>query len=546
MIAIQCVYAYDFVIIDGIAYNLNEAELTAEVTSSIYDKYSGNITIPEEINYSGKNYRVKRIRETAFSNNVELTSITIPNSITSIGRSAFYNCSGLTSVTIPNSVTSIEESAFSNCTGLTSITISNSITSIGISAFANCTGLTFITIPNGVISIGDNAFGSCTGLTSVTIPNSVTSIGTYAFSNCTGLTSLTIPSSVTNIGYYAFFRCIGLTSITIPNSVTSIGNSAFACNGLISITAPAAFFNSEEADWSYFTKIAQTITITSGELTDDHFAVINRNCKTLKTLDIENTDNTELSDEAIKGCYNLETIKLPKNLTKIGYMAMAECMALKEVNIPSSVTEIGDRAFENCRSMKTITFGNGSAMKTAEESQLQRIGNWSFYNCHELQNLDIPEGVTEIGLAAFYGCTYLQNLTLPSTLRTIGDNTFAKCEKLAGVRCAAEVPPTIDAKTFEDVDRTIPVIVPQGSLKAYKEDMYWSEFVNLQEETTDAKEIPAEFENVSVTDGTVTYSGEKPFCIHNLNGQDVTNLNGSLNGIHVVTIGTASQNMLIK
>ena len=169
-----------------------------------------------------------------------LTSIEIPNSVTSIGWGAFENCTGLTSVTIPNSVTSIGWSAFHGCSGLTSVTISNSVTSIESDAFYGCTGLTSVTIPNSVTSIGGGAFSRCTGLTSVTIPNSVTSIGDYAFENCTGLTSVTIPNSVTSIEYGAFRSCTGLTSVTIGNSVTSIGYSAFEnCTGLTSVTCLA-------------------------------------------------------------------------------------------------------------------------------------------------------------------------------------------------------------------------------------------------------------------------------------------------------------------
>ena len=90
-------------------------------------------------------------------------------------------CSGLTSVTIPNSVTSIEDYAFYRCSSLTSVTIPNSVTSIGTCAFRGCSGLTSVTIPNSVTSIGSSAFKYCSGLTSVTIPNSVTSIGESAF-----------------------------------------------------------------------------------------------------------------------------------------------------------------------------------------------------------------------------------------------------------------------------------------------------------------------------------------------------------------------------
>ena len=172
-----------------------------------------------------------------YLNGTEITSLTIPNSVTSIGAYAFYGCTGLTSLTIPNSVTSIGAYAFEGCTGLTSLTIPNGVTSIGAYAFEGCTGLTSLTIPNGVTSIGARAFEGCTGLTSLTIPNSVTSIGAYAFKGCTGATSLTIPNGVTSIGARAFEGCTGLTSLTIPNSVTSIGSGAFSyCSGLTSVT----------------------------------------------------------------------------------------------------------------------------------------------------------------------------------------------------------------------------------------------------------------------------------------------------------------------
>jgi len=136
----------------------------------------------------------------------------------------------ITSVTLPNSVTSIESFAFCGCSRLTSITIPNSVTSIGGYAFYYCSGLTSIEIPSSVTSIGSEAFRDCSGLTSIEIPSSVTSIEGYAFYRCSGLTSIEIPSSVTSIGNYAFQGCsgLGLTSITIPSSVTSIGSEAFS------------------------------------------------------------------------------------------------------------------------------------------------------------------------------------------------------------------------------------------------------------------------------------------------------------------------------
>ena len=172
-----------------------------------------------------------------FSECGNITSVIIPNTVTTIGSAAFYGCTGLTSVTIPNGITSIASSAFADCTSLTSITIPNTVTTIGYAAFYGCTSLTSITIPNTVTTIGSAAFWKCTSLTSVTIPDSVTSIGNAAFYGCTSLTSVTIGNGVTIIDITAFSRCTSLTSVAIPNSVTSIGNAAFQhCSGLTSVT----------------------------------------------------------------------------------------------------------------------------------------------------------------------------------------------------------------------------------------------------------------------------------------------------------------------
>jgi len=146
-------------------------------------------------------------------------------------------CPGsLTTVSIPEGVTSIEWGAFSDCIGLTAISIPASVTSIGAHAFSNCRGLPTISIPQGVTSIGDMAFQYCTGLPTISIPESVTSIGSGAFSDCSGLTTISIPDSVTNISDLTFSYCTGLTNISLPESVTSIGAGAFCgCTGLTTI-----------------------------------------------------------------------------------------------------------------------------------------------------------------------------------------------------------------------------------------------------------------------------------------------------------------------
>ena len=154
-----------------------------------------------------------------------------------IGDGAFYKCSNLTSVSIPNSVTKISVSAFQNCTYLTSIKVekdnptydsrNNCNAIIETATNTLVTGCKNTTIPESVTSIGGSAFQDCISLTSINIPINVHKIGDYAFTNCCYLTSITIPNNVTRIGFYAFESCTRLTSITIGSSVTSIGWSAF-------------------------------------------------------------------------------------------------------------------------------------------------------------------------------------------------------------------------------------------------------------------------------------------------------------------------------
>ena len=274
--------AYDFEV-EGIYYNINGNEAT--VTKGDTD-YTGDVTIPSTVTYSGKTYPVTAIGDGAFYFCTRMTSVTIPNSVTTIGFESFYGCAGLTEVIIPNSVTTIGEVAFWGCTGLASITFPNSVTTIWNDAFYNtawynnqsdgliyaglvaykykgimptntnitlrdgtlsispyafeyCTGLTSISIPNSVTTIGDWAFSSCSGLTSITIPDSVYTISRGAFSGCSGLTNVTIGSSVTTIDAYAFDDCTGLTSLEIPDVVTYIGEGAFSdCENLTSVTIP--------------------------------------------------------------------------------------------------------------------------------------------------------------------------------------------------------------------------------------------------------------------------------------------------------------------
>ena len=203
----------------------------------------------------------------AFKNCIALKSITIPNSLTTIGKYVFSGCTSLTDITIPDGVTAIGDHAFNHCTSLVRITIPNSVTNIGNSAFDYCSSLTGITIPDSVTTIGSGAFAGWTGATSTDIiyfPNEQLKIKYFesdnAFSNWKSLTSVAIPDSVTSIGYSAFSYCSSLSNITIPDGVTAIGNSAFyGCSKLSSITVLPE--TPPTLEGTAFSKIASNVVI---------------------------------------------------------------------------------------------------------------------------------------------------------------------------------------------------------------------------------------------------------------------------------------------
>ena len=376
-------YAYT-VNADGNATITDFLGPVASTSTGSYD-----ITIPEKLD----DHPVTGLGESSFSGTY---SPDHPKNYTLLSF-----CNQIQSVTIPESVTSIGKSAFEDCSNLDSLTIKGVATSIGAYAFGSCTSLTSLSLVGSFQTIGDYAFVSC-GMTALTIDATITSIEKYAFSS-RSLTSLSLTGNVQKIGDYAFYSCPSLKTVTLPKSLTSIGSHAFdfctILGSLGSIEIPGTV--TEIGDFAFNNSGLTSVTIDEGVKSTGAYMFYK--------------------------CGNLTTVTLPESLTTIANGSFAFCPNLNHVNIPARVTCIGDGAFSNCTSLSEITLQDG----------VKTIGADAFVSCKELTSITLPDSVTDIGKEAFQSCEGLESITIPKNVTTIEPDTFYWCFSLKDITLPA-------------------------------------------------------------------------------------------------------------
>lgn len=533
--------------------NLPQAITTIESSAFTYCSSLREITIPD---------KVTAIDRYVFQGCTSLTSVTLSNNITTIGDRAFENCSSLTSITLPSELTFIEYTAFQNCKSLYSITIPSKVTQLGASIFNGCTSLASINmlpatpptineqyaytfngvpstavikvpcknmeayltdsiwnatvtlpiqeLPANIVTVksNDNRMGEAFIVTPNTCTNDEATIQAIPREGCEfaawndGNTEnprvVTITEDVT---YTAIFEAMKTYQLTVnydkkQGHVAGVGEYYPGEEATLTVTALGGYRFSKWGDGNTDNPrtivMNQDITLAAlfikGDYCGDNILYTIQN----DTLALNGSgDMWNLSEFGWKMyADDVMTLQLSNGITSLGTNAFMDLMFVSEVTIPATVKTIHKRAFENCRSLTDVTF--------ASYSQLKTIDHWAFYECINLQSIHIPEGVTTIGNGAFYGCAYLDSLTLPSTLESIADNGFALCAKLKQMRVHATEPPIVDSKTFENVDRSIPVYVPYGTGNKYRNTEIWKEF-----DIRDEADFETGFENINTDSNQV-------------------------------------------
>lgn len=503
--------AYDFEI-DGIRYDITSfSELTVKA-SSLSETIVGELTIPSEVEFSGKVLKVLEIGDDFASSNLQISSLSVDDGIISIGARAFKNCANLATVDIAQSVTYLGEECFYGCSALESF-CNNGIITIGAKSFAECGNLKVISIES-LDSLQQGIFFNCSQLMDCNLPN-IKSIGKEAFKNCLSLKEYYIPASVTTIGESAFEN-LPITSINIPNNVLTIDNFVFkGCTSLLSIIIPN---NVRGLGLGVFEGCIALTSVSIGSGIK-YLPWIFKGCINLSDIRIEdsittltfgysgeykpsvpigNIDTYKPSSSMFNGLH-LKNVYIGRNITtekycyytysKTEYGNTYDYNYFYIPNPPFSGSNINSLtigplvsdlkmcdyvksagAFENCINLDSVVI----------QSTTTEIPKNTFSGCCKIESLEIPNTVTQIGNNAFLGCAGLKKISLGSNLVSIGINAFAGCDSLMEINLKNPNPPYNTGFTNMHYINT-KVNIPTGCLNKYQESEPWRNFWNISE-----------------------------------------------------------------
>ncbi|MEE1012675.1 MAG: leucine-rich repeat domain-containing protein, partial [Acutalibacteraceae bacterium] len=306
------------------------------------------------------------IAERAFSSLVNITEITIPDSLKHIGASAFSNCNGLASITIPETVISLGRSAFSNCENLETVEINANIKTIESNTFSGCTKLKNVILSDTITSIDYGAFTDCDSLETVELPENLETIGRGAFESLRNLTVVNFPESLVTIGDRAFYNT-NISSAYISKNVTTIGNGAFACtpnltkfeideeNEHFKTDGKALYSNDGTRLIYYFDDDDRAVYVIPEGVTniDDGIFYL---CQNIEAVTIPITVE-KLYNSLFDNCTNLKSVAVDSKAKTIGTYMFDGCTSLEKVYFSSSVKEFYHRAFDGCPNISDIYFG---------------------------------------------------------------------------------------------------------------------------------------------------------------------------------------------